>query len=329
MTDLIEHSMMKDNLIAARVIARERVACDVVSLRLASSEANAELPAFEAGAHIDLHLRDGLVRKYSLCSDPSERAFYEIAVKREPASRGGSVFVHDEIRVGDILSISKPENYFALAPDGSGAVLLAAGIGITPLLAMAHTLKRAGRAFEFHYFVRSLDDAAYARTLQEQLAQVFTLHVGLTPELTRETLAELVRRMSSQEHLYFCGPAPFMDAADAIACAHLPAQQIHCERFSAATGDAAGEQPFDIQLARSQRVLTVPPDKSITDVLYEHGVPIETSCEAGICGACRTPVLDGTPDHRDDFLSAADKARNDCIMPCVSRCKTERLVLDI
>ncbi len=320
---------MKDSLIAARVIVRERVACDVVSLRLASGEANAELPAFEAGAHIDLHLRGGLVRKYSLCSDPSERAFYEIAVKREPASRGGSVFVHDEIQIGDIVSVGRPENYFPLAPDGSGAVLLAAGIGITPLLAMARTLKRAGRALDFHYFVRSLDDAAYARTLQDHLADVSTLHVGLTPELTRETLAQIVRRMSAQEHLYFCGPAPFMDAADAIACDHLPEQQIHCERFSAAASDVAGERSFEIQLARSQRVLTVPPEKSITDVLFEHGVPIGTSCEAGICGACRTAVLDGTPDHRDDFLSAADKARNDCIMPCVSRCKSGRLVLDI
>jgi len=320
---------MKDNLIAARVIARERVACDVVSLRLASGEANTALPAFEAGAHIDLHLRDGLVRKYSLCSDPSERAFYEIAVKREPASRGGSVFVHDEIQVGDIVCVGKPENYFPLAPDGSGAVLLAAGIGITPLLAMAHTLKRAGRALDFHYFVRSLEDAAYARTLQEQLAEVSTLHVGLTPERTRETLAQIVRRMNAQEHLYFCGPAPFMDAADAIAYDHLPAHHIHCERFSATSTNVAGERTFEIMLARLQRVFTVPPDKSITDVLFEQGVPIGTSCEAGICGACRTAVLDGTPDHRDEFLSAADKARNDCIMPCVSRCKTGRLVLDI
>lgn len=321
--------MMKDRLIATRVIARERVACDVVSLRLASCEANRELPAFEAGAHIDLHLREGLVRKYSLCNDPSERGVYEIAVKRESTSRGGSAHVHDTICAGDVLSVSKPENYFRLAPDDSPSVLLAAGIGVTPLLAMAHSLKRANREFALQYFVRSLEDVAYARTLQEKLADVSTLHAGLTPALTRETIARIVECMSSRSHLYFCGPSPFMDAVDAVARTHLCAEHIHYERFSAAHPGTDVEQAFEIELARSKQVLVVPRDKSITDVLYERGLPIETSCEAGICGACRTVVLAGTPDHRDDFLNAADKARNDCIMPCVSRCKTGRLVLDI
>jgi vanillate O-demethylase ferredoxin subunit len=321
--------MMKDDLIAARVVACERAACDVILLRLVSDEADVPLPAFEAGAHIDLHLRDGLTRKYSLCSDPFERGFYEIAVEREPASRGGSAYVHDAIRVGDVLPVGKPQNYFPLAPDDSPGVLLAAGIGITPLLAMAHSLKRAGRALVLHYFVRSLDGAAYGETLQGQLADVSTLHVGLTSASTSAMIEQIVGRMDSRAHLYFCGPSLFMDAVDAIARAHVPAARVHHEHFSAQTPSADGEDEFEIELARSKRVLTVPADKSITDVLYEQGVPIETSCEAGICGACCTAVLAGTPDHRDTFLSAAEKARSDSIMPCVSRCKTVRLVLDI
>jgi vanillate O-demethylase ferredoxin subunit len=320
---------MKDRLIAARVIARELAALDIVCLRFGSAEANRELPRFEAGAHIDLHLPAGLVRKYSLCNDPAKLGFYEIAVKREPTSRGGSAYVHDTIRIGDVLPIGIPENYFPLVPGDSPAVLLAAGIGVTPLLAMAHSLKRAGRTLSFHYFVRSLDNAAYLRTLRGKLADVSTLHVGLTPAITNEVIAKIVGCMHSHVHLYFCGPCQFMDAVYAVARTCVCTERIHYERFSVSSSSANEEGTFDIELARSKRVLAVPRGKTITEVLHEHGLPIETSCEAGICGACRTAVLGGTPEHRDHFLSAADKARNDCIMPCVSRCKTGRLVLDV
>ncbi|AOI72388.1 PDR/VanB family oxidoreductase [Burkholderia ubonensis] len=323
--------MTENDLIAARVIARERVACDVISLRLVSDAPDFALPAFDAGAHIDLHLRDGLTRKYSLCNDPFERGVYEIAIKREPASRGGSAHVHDAIRVGDVLRIGAPLNYFPLAPDDSPAVLLAAGIGVTPLLAMAHSLLRAGRPLAFHYFVRSADAAAYGATLASQLASVATVHTGLTPDATGGAIAAIVGAMDPRAHLYFCGPAPFMAAVDAIARPALGDARLHHEHFSApAAGTAAGEDGgFEIELARSQRTLRVPPEQSITDVLYDHGIEVVTSCEAGVCGACRTTVIDGTPDHRDAFLSAADKARNDCMMPCVSRCRGERLVLDL
>ncbi|AIO69978.1 PDR/VanB family oxidoreductase [Burkholderia oklahomensis] len=329
--------MIDDDLIAARVIARERVACDVISLRLVSDAPDLPLPAFEAGAHIDLHLRDGLTRKYSLCNDPFERGVYEIAIKREPASRGGSAHMHDAVRVGDVLRIGAPLNYFPLAPDGSPAVLLAAGIGVTPLLAMAHSLIRAGRPLALHYFVRSDDAAAYRPTLASRLADVATVHTGLTPDATGDAIAAIVGAMDARAHLYFCGPAPFMAAVDAIARPALGDVRLHHEYFSApiageaaGAGDAGGEAgAFRIELARSQRVLLVPPGQSITDVLFDHDIPIATSCEAGICGACRTAVLAGTPDHRDAFLSAAEKGRNDCMMPCVSRCRGERLVLDL
>lgn len=193
--------MIENDLIAARVIARERVACDVISLRLVSDAPDFALPAFDAGAHIDLHLRDGLTRKYSLCNDPFERGVYEIAIKREPASRGGSAHVHDAIRGGDVLRIGAPLNYFPLAPDDSPAVLLAAGIGVTPLLAMAHSLLRAGRPLAFHYFVRSADAAAYGATLASQLADVATAHTGLTPDATGDAVAAIVGAMDPRARI--------------------------------------------------------------------------------------------------------------------------------
>lgn len=323
---------MEHNLIAVRVAARERAACDVISLRLVSDAGDVPLPSFAAGAHIDLHLRDGLSRKYSLCNAPSERGFYEIAVKRESASRGGSAYVHDALRVGDVLRVGTPLNYFPLAADNSPSVLLAAGIGITPLLAMMHDLTRVGRRFELHYFIRSEDSAAYVQTVHRQFAHVSNLHVGLTPSATTARIGEIVGEMDLRAHLYFCGPPPFMDAANTMATARLPAANIHYEHFSAPVCTSAAEggaREFVVELARSKRVLAVPADKSITDVLFENGVKVETSCEAGICGACRTAVLEGTPDHKDAFLSPTDKARNDCVMPCVSRCRGPRLVLDV
>ncbi|ASL48643.1 Phenoxybenzoate dioxygenase subunit beta [Burkholderia sp. AD24] len=323
---------MENDLISVRVAARERAAADVISLRLVSDAGHGTLPSFAAGAHIDLHLRAGLTRKYSLCNSPAERGFYEIAVKRETASRGGSAHVHDALQVGDVLRVGAPLNYFPLAADDNPSVLLAAGIGITPLLAMMHELTRARRQFELHYFVRSVDGAAYVQTVQGQFSDVSSLHVGLTPAATTARIGRIVGEMDPRAHLYFCGPPPFIDAVNVVATARLPAVNIHCEHFSApvcADAVEAGPQEFAVELARSKRVLRVPADRSITDVLYENGIEIETSCEAGICGACRTAVLDGTPDHRDAFLNAADKARNDCVMPCVSRCRGQRLVLDI
>lgn len=323
---------MEHDLIAVRVAARERAASDIISLRLVSDDSHVPLPSFAAGAHIDLHLRDGLTRKYSLCNAPTARGFYEIAVKREAASRGGSAHVHDTVRVGDVLRVGGPLNYFPLAADDSPSVLLAAGIGITPLLAMMHELTRAERPFALHYFIRSAESAAYVETVERQFASVSNLHVGLTPSATTAQIGDIVDEIDVRAHIYFCGPPPFMDAVNAIAASRLPAANVHYEHFSAPVftdADERGEREFAIELVRSKRVLSVPADKSITDVLYEHGIEVETSCEAGICGACRTAVVGGTPDHRDAFLSPADKARNDCVMPCVSRCRGEHLVLDI
>lgn len=318
-------------LIEARVLARRREADDIVSLRLAPSAGEAGLPGFDAGSHIDVHLPNGLVRKYSLCNDPAEEGVYEIAVKLEPASRGGSRWLHETVGAGDRLRIGAPQNLFPLSAGPGRSVLLAAGIGVTPILAMARTLVRTGRAFALHYFARSPGAAAYQSVLTaEPYGRAATLHFGLDAGATEAVLDAVVPDGAGDDHLYFCGPPAFMAAAQRIATARLLPGHVHWEHFSPPEPtDGAKDAAFEIELARSGTVLLVPADKSITDVLYDNAIPIDTSCEAGICGSCRTAVLAGLPLHRDEVLAPDERARNDVILPCVSRCSSRRLVLDL
>jgi vanillate O-demethylase ferredoxin subunit len=320
---------MKHDLLSVRVVSRKREASDVISFRLASEQGGVPLPAFEAGAHIDVHIVDGLARKYSLCNDSLEQDVYEIAVKLEPASRGGSARMHASIHAGDRLTIGTPQNYFSMAQHDGPSVLIAAGIGITPLLSMARSMLRAARPFEFHYFARSPEAAAYAPVLKDApFAEFSQLYFGFDIVSTTARLREIVPQREQRAHLYYRGPRPFMDAVSALAHERLCPEHVHCEYFSA-QADSASDGAFVVELARSQRVLEIPVGKSITDVLFEQRIPLESSCEAGVCGACKTTVLAGVPDHLDSFLSPAERARNDSIMPCVSRCAGGRLVLDL
>jgi vanillate O-demethylase ferredoxin subunit len=322
---------MTGHLIEARVLARRQEAADIVSLRLAAPTGGAGLPGFDAGAHIDVHLPNGLVRKYSLCNDPAEAGIYEIAVKLEQPSRGGSRWLHETVGAGDTMRIGVPQNLFPLAAATGRSVLLAAGIGITPILAMARVLARDGRAFDLHYFARSPDAAAYRSVLaDEPYRRATTLHFGLDADTTQAALGHAVPDEAGNAHLYFCGPPAFMAMAQRVAAARLPPERVHWESFAPAEPtDGVADAAFEIELARSGMVLAVAADQSITDVLYENAIPIDTSCEAGICGSCRTAVLAGTPLHRDEVLSPAERARNDCLLPCVSRCTSGRLVLDL
>jgi vanillate monooxygenase ferredoxin subunit len=321
---------MKHDLLSVRVVSRKREASDVISFRLASEQGGVPLPVFEAGAHIDVHIADGLARKYSLCNDSLEQDVYEIAVKLEPASRGGSARMHASIQAGDRLMIGTPQNDFSMAQHDGPSVLIAAGIGITPLLSMARSMLRTARLFELHYFARSPDAAAYAPVLKNApFAEFSQLYFGFDFVSTTARLREIVPQREQRAHLYYCGPRPFMDAVSALADERLCPEQAHREYFSAAQAGSGSDGAFVVELARSQRVFEIPVGKSITDVLFEQQIPLETSCEAGVCGACKTTVLAGVPDHLDSFLSTAERARNDSIMPCVSRCAGGRLVLDL
>lgn len=288
------------------------------------------LPPFTAGSHIDVHLAPGLVRQYSLCNDPSERHRYRIAVLREPQSRGGSVAMHSQIREGQILTISEPRNHFPLVP-ASRSLLLAGGIGITPILSMAHTLHAQGAAFEMHYCGRSASRMAFR---DELAAAPFGEHVQMhvdDGELSqRFDAAKQLANPQSDVHLYVCGPAGFMDhvLSTAKAC-RWPEIQLHREYFAAAPIDTSGDGAFEVTLARSGISHQVPAGKSVLEVLLAQGLDLPYSCESGVCGTCLIRVLEGTPDHRDSFLTDAERIAGNQFLPCCSRARSPVLVLDL
>lgn len=314
-----------------QVIGRHHEADDVLSLRLAGVD-GAPLPAFTPGAHIALRLGDDLVRQYSLCNGPDESEVYSIAVKREAQSRGGSAAVH-RLTQGDILTATPPVNGFAVDWSAAHLVLLAGGIGITPLLSMArHALKR-GHSFELHYFARSPMQAAFHDVLAEgPLAPHVVFHFGIEPAAVVPLLQELLPTRRNGTHLYVCGPVPFMDEARRIAagCANLA--DIHWEYFTPpahAPEAGAASVACTVRLARSGKTLEVPADKSILQVLIENGVMIDSSCMEGVCGLCATRVLEGEPDHRDAVLTDDDRQCGHLMTVCVSRARGGPLVLDL
>ena len=292
--------------------------------------AGGEFPAFTPGSHIDLHLPNGLVRSYSLSNPSEERHRYVVGVLRDRASRGGSRCVHESLRVGMPITISEPRNHFALHEDAAHTVLVAGGIGITPLLCMARRLKGQGRSFEMLYFVRERKGAAFLEELQA-LGMPLHLHfdseAGGPPDL-RALLAQ--RQPDVGTHHYACGPTPMLDAFEKL-CAELGHANAHIERFTPVEVKAADDarSNYTVELKRSGRFIEITPEKSLLDTLLDAGIKMDYSCCEGVCGSCETRVLEGVPDHRDSVLSPKEKASNKVMMVCVSGCKSERLVLDI
>ena len=320
---------MNGDLLQVRVERKQQEAEDICSYELVSPD-GAPLPAFTAGAHIDVHLDSGLVRQYSLCNPPWERQRYLIGVLRDPSSRGGSRAMHDEVHTGAMLRISAPRNHFALA-EAPASLLLAGGIGVTPILAMAETLAARRAGFDMHYCARSPERAAFrARIAAAPFAQQVHFHYDSGDAAQKLDLAALLARLDRGTHIYLCGPAGFIDHVTAVARAHdWPQDQVHLEYFGAAAPAADGDQPFDVKLASSGKVYTVPAGSSVLKVLSEAGVFIPASCEQGVCGTCLTRVLDGVPEHRDLYLDEAEQAANDQFTPCCSRSKTATLLLDL
>lgn len=292
------------------------------------------LPEFTAGAHIDVHLPAGIVRQYSLCTHPQQNDAYVIAVQNAADSRGGSRAMH-ALRVGDTLRIGGPRNHFPLAHDARHSVLLAGGIGITPLLCMAERLAHGQASFELHYCVRDRARAAFLdRLAAPPLKGRCTLYTDDTPADDRIDFAHVVRAPSPGSHLYVCGPAGFMEHALAAAKrAGWQESHLHREYFSAPTAEAgdnpATQHAFSVRLARSGTVVRVAEQQTVVQALAAHGVHIETSCEQGVCGTCLTRVLAGEPDHRDLYLTDDERARNDQFQPCCSRSQSGELVLDM
>ena len=318
------------NQLAVRVAARHNETAEIVTLDLVGTGSN-PLPPFSAGSHIDVHIRPGLIRQYSLANDPEQAHSYRIGVLRDPVSRGGSLAMH-ALQVGDLVHISAPRNHFPLVP-AKRTLLLAGGIGITPILCMAERLSRTGAQFDLHYCTRSPERTAFRNTITASAyaAQVH-FHFDDGAPAQKLDLPALLAEPDGDTHVYVCGPGGFIDFVLATAAARgwAPAN-IHREYFGApASGaDAVGSATFDIQIASTGQVLTVPADRAVTDILAEHGIEIPISCEQGVCGTCLTRVLEGVPDHRDVYLTDEEKAGNDQFTPCCSRSKSALLVLDL
>lgn len=291
--------------------------------------AGGELPAFTAGAHIDIHLRPDCVRQYSLCNDPSERHRYVIAPQREDQGRGGSLALHREVRVGDLVEVAGPRNHFPLAADASHHLLLAGGIGVTPMIAMVAELESRGAPYTLHYCTRSRERTAFLERLAARMAsgRVVVCHDGGDPARGLD-LQALLREPAPGTHLYYCGPPGFMKAA-AAASAHWPEGSVHFEYFTPPADEPARapDRPFTVHLARSGMDLEVPAGRSIVDVLREHDVFIETSCENGVCGTCLTRYTEGEPEHRDYVLDEGD--RREFVLVCCARSRTPVLTLDL
>jgi vanillate monooxygenase ferredoxin subunit len=325
---------MSAGLLQVRVERKQLEAEDICSYELVSAD-GAPLPPFAAGAHIDVHLGAGagLVRQYSLCNPPHERHRYVIGVLRDPASRGGSRAMHEEVRAGATLQISAPKNHFALA-EAPYSLLLAGGIGVTPILAMAEALSAQDAAFDMHYCTRSPGRTAFReRIAAAPYAPQVHFHYDSGEAAQKLDLPALLAQLDRSARIYLCGPAGFIDHVKASAtAAGWPHDRLHLEYFGAPAADAdaaAGDQPFEVQLASSGKVYAIAAGDTVLRVLSDAGVFIPASCEQGVCGTCLTRVLDGVPDHRDLYLDEAEQAANDQFTPCCSRSKTARLLLDL
>lgn len=308
---------------------------DIRSFRLVSPD-GAALPQYEPGAHIDVTGPTGVMRQYSLCGPLDDVHAYTIAVKKEVASRGGSLALHDAVQVGSTLEVGLPRNLFALDASAPEHVLLGAGIGVTPLLSMAYRLLARGEKFTLHYFVRAREHAAFADLLDAPpFAGKVRFHYGVQGADMAHYLQACLDAAAPQAHVYTCGPAPFMDAVVTCAARNRPEEAIHLEHFkavepvAATDGNGGGDGAFEIRLASSGKVLQIPIGISIVDVLGQNGIAIDTSCREGICGTCVVPLLEGEPEHRDNCLSKKEKAANDQICTCVSRARSGLLVLDL
>lgn len=326
--------MSSHTTLQVRVAHKRTEAQDICSLELVALDGGA-LPPFTAGAHIDVHLPNGSLRQYSLCNAPSETHRYVIGVLRDAASRGGSAAVHELVGEGSVLTISAPRNLFALADNAPYHLLLAGGIGITPMLAMAEHLSEhstaTGQSFELHHCTRSRERTAFMERLSAaRFAGKVQHHFDDGDAAQKLDIAATLARVPVGTHLYVCGPQGFMDAVlNAGRAAAWPEERLHREYFAAAPVDHSKDGSFELEIASSGKVIQVLPEQTALAALHAAGIPIPMSCEQGVCGTCLTRVKAGTPDHRDQYLEPDEQAANDQFLPCCSRSHSARLVLDL
>jgi vanillate O-demethylase ferredoxin subunit len=314
-----------------KIAVKADEAMDVVRFELVHPDGE-PLPPFSAGAHIDIEVSPGLIRQYSLCNPPSERGRYVIGVLRDPKSRGGSRAAHDGLHAGQLVRISGPRNHFELDPSASRVVLLAGGIGVTPILAMAEQLAVSATPFTMHYCARSRNRAAFlSRIARSSYSGAVSLHFDDGPAEQKLDIDSILAPPLPDTHLYVCGPRAFIDFVLQLARSHnWPESSLHREYFVApAQPRTTPDDEFAVQLGRGGRIFTIPRGRSVVQVLNDAGIGIEVSCEQGVCGTCLTRVLEGEPDHRDVYMTDAEHRRNDQMTLCCSRSKSAILILDL
>jgi vanillate O-demethylase ferredoxin subunit len=318
---------MNEATFTVRVARKMSEAVDICSFELVYT-GGGDLPNFSAGSHIDVYLPNGQIRQYSLCNDPSESHRYLIAVLRNDAGRGGSKSIHDQVQEGDAIQISAPRNNFPLSEDAPHHLLIGGGIGITPILCMAERLAKMERSFSMHYCTRSRERTAFSERITQSAFSSFVKMYH--DEEERMDLESTLLNAPVGAHLYVCGPQGLMDAVLRTAREQgWPDERLHYEFFGATVEKKVTDTSFQIKIASTGVVIDVAPDCTVMEALLAHGVELLSSCEQGVCGTCLTRVIDGTPDHRDSYLTPEERQANDRFLPCCSRSKSPVLVLDL
>ncbi len=312
--------------IPVRIVRVETIADGIVLFEM-RPKGGEELPPFTPGSHINVRVPNGLLRKYSLCSNPADRDHYLIAVKREHEGRGGSLYLTEQTKVGDEWMISAPDNAFALPKRGDNFIFIAGGIGITPFMAMIHALKDDhSKKFKLYYCARTPEMTAFREELSapEFKGKVVIHYDGGDPAKALD-LWPIVEERRNREHLYCCGPRGLMQAVRDVT-GHWTPTSIHFEAFSDADARRDDDTPFAVTLASTGEVIDVPVGTTILEAMRARGHDVPSSCESGTCGTCRTKLLAGEADHRDLVLTESE--RDSQIMICVSRAKTPELTID-
>jgi len=316
------------NLIEVRLADVETVARDTRVYTFRRPDGG-RLPPYAPGAHIDIHLANGITRQFSLVNPDPDPVSYVVGIKLDPASRGGSRYIFEELKVGDTLKIGAPRNNFPLVADAEHVVLFAGGIGITPIWCMAQELAAQNRSWRLYYSCRSRADMAFLAALEKFGPQSVTLHFDDEADGKFLDLAAAIAAAPANAHFYCCGPNPMLKAFEAAA-ASRPRHNVHVEYFT--PKEEAGEIKlggFWVELARSGEEYFIPEGRKVLEVLFEAGVDVDYSCELGICGECVTRVISGKPVHHDSVLSEEEQATNEKVMICCCGCESERLVLDM
>lgn len=308
-------AIAEEHWLDLRVAAKAQIATDIWHFELEDAR-GASLPVFTAGAHLTLMTPRGQRRNYSLCGFPSDRANYQLAIKRDAHGRGGSRSMIDDVEIGTVLRGSEPRNHFALHPRATSFLFIAGGIGITPILSMMRQLRASGQsAFRLIYCTRDRAGTAFAEVLEAEFAGQVLLHHDGGDASRGFDFWPLLERPSTA-HIYCCGPTALMDSV-ADMSGHWPSGAVHFERFGVATAALAADRPFVAHLRRSNVTVNVGAQESLLDALRRAGAMVRSSCESGVCGACKTGLISGAVEHRDQVLTDAERAH--CLMPCVSR----------